>query len=386
MRITRTWSEPPPFHVHWSGFQKLAAPFALKDTSLTEWKACAEKIRDSFTDIVLLGTGGSSLGAQTLCALQRRKRFHFMENIDPDSFARLFEEIDPAKTFCLVVSKSGHTAETLLQLLHCFPRWNRPENFLVITEEKPSPLRALADHWKIPCLDHPPVSGRYSCFSIVGLFPALIAGLSCDAILKGARDYFQAQLSDPLCCAPLKAAAALATLGKTQVVTMPYCDRLKPFSRWHAQLWSESLGKQGKGVTPLFSLGTTDQHSHLQLYLEGPQDKAFTFITLSHPSVKKSRREDLDALPFPIPLFQGKELGDLMHAAQRATIETLVQRGCPVREIQLDVLNEENLGALLMHFILETLAMSLFLEVNPFDQPAVEHGKILTLRYLKEGT
>lgn len=389
MKINHTWGEPPkPSPELWLAFQKISSSFALQEAFLQELKPYAHKVSDAYTDIVLLGTGGSSLGAQTFCALQRKKRFHFIENIDADSFDRLFAEIDLKSTFCLVVSKSGQTIETLSQLLYCFPQWNKPEHFLIITENKESPLRALANHWKIHCLEHPSISGRYSCFSIVGMFPALIAGLSADLLIRGAKSYFQAQLSDPLNCAPFNAAASLYALsqqGKTQVVMMPYCDRLRPFGRWFAQLWAESLGKNGKGLTPLIALGTPDQHSHLQLYLDGPQDKVFTFITLSSSTKGgKKIKHDFKAFPFPIPLLQGKGFSDLMAAAQRATLETIAQKGCPVREIKIEVLNEESLGALLMHFILETLAMSLFLDVNPFDQPAVEQGKVLTLSYLKE--
>lgn len=353
------------------------------------WIDLAEKIRASFTDVIILGTGGSSLGAQTLCALSYtpQPRLHFMENIDADSFERLWAIVNPSTSFCIVISKSGQTAETLLQFLIAQQHWPQnklPEHFLVITEDTPNALRALADAWHIPCLNHPPIGGRYSCFSLVGLLPAAIVGLSISDILAGAHTYWQEQMHAETPCEPAYAAHCLnkhLQEGKTLSVMMPYCDRLRPFSRWYAQLWAESLGKSGKGMTPLPAMGAVDQHSQLQLYLDGPRDKVFTLITLA-PSPSEPVQINLASFPEPLPLFHGKSLADLMMAEQRATLETLHNQGCPVREIRLPTLTEKTMGALLMHFILETLAMAILLDVNPLDQPAVEKGKRLTQKYL----
>ncbi|MEI8295422.1 MAG: glucose-6-phosphate isomerase, partial [Alphaproteobacteria bacterium] len=229
------------------------------------------------------------------------------------------------------------------------------------------------------------IGGRYSCFSVVGLLPAAIAGLCVSDILAGAHQYWQAQMHPDSLCEPLRAAGyihALIGQGKTQSVMMPYCDRLRPFSRWYAQLWAESLGKNGKGMTPIPAIGAVDQHSQLQLYLDGPQDKVFTLITLAPQHNNEIVQDNLENFPLPLPLFHGKSLSDLMVAEQRATLETLYNRGCPVREICLETLTEKTIGALMMHFILETLAMSLFLEVNPLDQPAVEEGKRIAQQYI----
>jgi len=391
---------------HWPNNRSLSAPTKALRQSLASflttlplfqhlqtpdltWVDLAEKIRTSFTDVIILGTGGSSLGAQTLCALSHapQPRLHFMENIDADSFARLWRTLNPSTSFCLVISKSGQTAETLLQFLIAQQHWppNRLlEHFLVITEDKPNALRALANAWHIPCLDHPPIGGRYSCFSLVGLLPAAIAGLCVSDILAGAHTYWQEQMHAENPCEPVYAAHCLnkhLREGKTLSVMMPYCDRLRSFSRWYAQLWAESLGKSGKGMTPLPAIGAVDQHSQLQLYLDGPRDKVFTLITLA-PSSSEIVHINLASFPEPLPLFQEKSLDDLMMAEQRATLETLYNQGCPVRDIRLETLTENTMGALLMHFILETLAMALLLDVNPLDQPAVEEGKRLAQKYL----
>ena len=167
---------------------------------------------------------------------------------------------------------------------------------------------------------------------------------------------------------------------------MPYIDRLNTFSLWFRQLWAESLGKKDKsdkpqGITPIQALGTVDQHSQLQLYLDGPRDKLFTIITLDH-------KDDSFKVQLPpvghsaVDLFQGKTMGNLMVAEQKATIDTLRRHNCPTRVIELKTLDAKTLGGLMMHYMLETLAMAHLLNVNPFDQPAVEEGKILTHQYL----
>lgn len=165
--------------------------------------------------------------------------------------------------------------------------------------------------------------------------------------------------------------------GKTQAVMMPYSDRLNVFSAWFCQLWAESLGKQGKGTTPMKAQGTTDQHSQLQLYLDGPQDKIFTFISLPKDNFAHAMHH-----PYLPEFLNGKTMADLFYAQEQATIQTLKNKGCPVRVIEIPDFSEESIGALLMHFIMETILVARLMEVNPFDQPAVEEGKILAKTYL----
>jgi glucose-6-phosphate isomerase len=165
---------------------------------------------------------------------------------------------------------------------------------------------------------------------------------------------------------------------------MAYADRLERFTRWYVQLWAESLGKQGKGTTPIAALGPVDQHSQLQLYNAGPRDKLFTIVTVGAAGRGPRIPADLAKLAGE-PDFAGKTMGDLVAAQGRATTETLVKNGCPVRTIHLDRLDERSLGELLMHFMLETIIAAHLLRVDPFDQPAVEEGKVLAKRYLAEG-
>jgi glucose-6-phosphate isomerase len=248
-------------------------------------------------------------------------------------------------------------------------------------------LRELLSAHGIAMLDHDPeIGGRFSVLSNVGLLPAAMLGLDIGAVREGASRALAPVLADkPPADVPAAVGAALAAAlasGKPISVMMAYADRLERFTKWYVQLWAESLGKNGKGTTPLAALGPVDQHSQLQLFIGGPRDKLFTVIT---------QRDAAGAGPLiPADLaklageesFAGKSIGDLVAAQGRATAETLAKNGCPVRSIEVETLDERNLGELLMHFMLETIIAARLLGVDAFDQPAVEEGKVLAKKYL----
>jgi glucose-6-phosphate isomerase len=165
---------------------------------------------------------------------------------------------------------------------------------------------------------------------------------------------------------------------------MPYLDRLERFAMWYRQLWAESLGKQGKGTTPVRALGPVDQHSQVQLYLDGPKDKLFTFIFGPTQGAGARITPALTAGDAELAYLEGRTVGDLAAAEGKATATALSQSERPVRILRLPQLDAETLGALLMHFMLETIIAAHLMEVDPFDQPAVEQGKILTRQYLKD--
>lgn len=340
---------------------------------------------ENFEDILILGTGGSSLGGKTLYALASQKgpHLHFMDNIDPHTFKRLFDTINPKKTGVLAISKSGSTVETLFQLLVCMPYFakeNLNKHFIVVTEPTPNPLRKIATEHNWTCLDHPTnVGGRFSCFSVVGLLPIILAGLNPHAFREGAQAVLEHHLRDN--CPPALEGAAMTIYlenhhQKTLSVMLPYADQLDAFALWYRQLWAESLGKKGKGSTPIRALGTVDQHSQLQLYLDGPKDKFFTLLAPEWKGQGETIHSSL------LPEFKGKTMGDLFSAELKATYETLVRHQCPTRLITLEALNESSLGALMMHFMIETVLTSYLIGVNAFDQPAVEEGKRLAREFL----
>ena len=341
---------------------------------LAELLAIAQDFQSRFSDVLILGTGGSSLGAKTLSALSSQKKptLHFLDNVDPETFERLFQKLKSETTGILIVSKSGTTAETLMQALTLKAVWGEKiyQNTVMITEPTTNTLRGLGESWGVKILAHPQdIGGRFSCFSCVGLLPAAIAGLDLHAILDGAQTVLENHLAEAVISSQL-----IAEINLPNHIVMPYCDRLLSFAFWWKQLWAESLGKEGKGFTPVEALGTVDQHSQLQLFLEGPRDKLFTIITTSlrHQGWKVSG----------IPLFEGKTMGDLLAAEQEATIETLARHNCPLRVMHLETLTEKTLGALMMYFMIETIMTADLIQVNAFDQPAVEEGKELTRRIL----
>jgi glucose-6-phosphate isomerase len=363
------------------------------------------------TDIVFLGVGGSSLGGQTLAqladhavpgagSLRPGQRLHFMDNLDPGTYATLLARLPLATTHFVAISKSGGTGETLMQACAAIGAMKAaglavriPDLFLGITEPakggKRSGLRVLFDEHHVPMLEHDPgVGGRYSVLTNVGLLPAAAVGLDITAIRGGAGVALEPVLAGlPPAEVPAAVGAALAvTLGasKPMSVMLAYADRLERFTRWYVQLWAESLGKDGKGTTPIAALGPVDQHSQLQLYLAGPRDKLFTVVTVDAAGRGPRIADDLAQLVGE-PDFAGKTIGDLVAAQGRATIETLAKNGCPVRSIHIEALDEASLGELLMHFMLETIITAHLLGIDPFDQPAVEEGKVLAKKYLARG-
>ncbi len=360
----------------------------------------AAKFRENSSDIVLFGIGGSSLGARALAALRphdaKGPRFSVIDNPDPFSFTDALARVDLKTTRFVAVSKSGTTAETLLQTLAAADaiekagggKWLK-DHFVIVTEPKPSALRAFAEQIGAPILDHPlGVGGRYAVLTIVGMFPALLMGLDAKALREGAAAVLENALSGGA-SGPSAGAAlhfALAKSGRLrETVLWPYADRLDIFGAWWRQLWAESLGKDGQGSMPISALGPVDQHSQLQLYLDGPGGALFTILTTdtkgAGPTAPRERAEALG-----LSYLAGKSMGDLVDAEARATAETLFKRGRPVRRIHVPKIDERALGGLFMHFMLETIVMARLMGVDAFNQPAVEEGKILARKYLGGGS
>lgn len=359
------------------------------------------RYRDGFDDVLVLGTGGSSLGGRALCALAPpggRPRVHFLENADPQSFSGAFERLNLERTGVIAISKSGGTSETMMQFAATLTRYRKAlgeagmgHRITVITEPADNPMRRLAGQFGLFCLDHDAnIGGRFSALSLVGLLPAAIAGVDINAVRDGANEVLESTLAagDPKDAAPALGAAVSVALarerGLSATVFMAYADALRDTALWFRQLWAESLGKDGRGTTPIDAVGTVDQHSQLQLWLDGPADKMFTIVTA--PSLGQGDRTDpamLSGVP-ELGWLAGRTLGDLLDAHARGTADALAAAGRPVRTMRLDAVDEQSLGALLMHFVLETIIAAQMIGVNPFDQPAVEEGKIRARAYMDE--
>jgi len=379
-----------------------------RQDDLAAIKEAAARLGAGASDIVLLGTGGSSLGGQTLAqlawlsvpgvgALQMPPRLHFIDNLDPFSFEAMLGKLPLATTRFVAISKSGGTAETLMQTIAALSAFKQAgldprHGFLGLSEParegKRNGLRDLLSKHQVPMLNHDPgVGGRFSVLSNVGLLPAAALGLDIAAIRKGAAAALAPVLAKkkpaevPAALGAALGVALAESKGKSISVLMAYCDRLERFIRWYVQLWAESLGKQGKGTTPVAALGPVDQHSQVQLFIGGPRDKLFSVATVGFAGLGPCMDGELARLCGE-PGFAGKTIGDLAAAEGRATAETLANNGCPVRTLHLDRLEEASLGELLMHFMLETIIAAHLFGIDAFDQPAVEEGKVLAKKYL----
>ncbi len=369
---------------------------------LAEMQDIADALRAECQHVVVLGTGGSSLGGQTLYALadcgfgpgRDKPRLIFMDNVDPDSFGELAAAVDVGRLGVLVISKSGGTAETLTQFLTLVPlllaaggEAALQARVVAITEPGDRPLRRLAEKWGIRIVDHDPaVGGRFSALSVTGMLPAMIAGLDPVAVRDGAGEVLAQCLGASKPEAVPAALGAAVSMGLAQhrgagmTVLLPYLDRLGHFGLWYRQLWAESLGKDGKGTTPIRAMGTVDQHSQLQLYLDGPRDKMFTVLSAAAVGGDVVAPDQAEACG--AGYLGGHSMGDLLDAEQRATADTLVRNQRPTRLMEIEALDERRMGALMMHFMLETIIAAGLLGVDAFDQPAVEQGKVLAREYL----
>ncbi len=367
---------------------------ARETNDLAALESHADRWRSRFKRILLLGTGGSSLGARVLTTglAGDGPEIDYLDNLDISNGARIAEAAaDPAATF-LLVSKSGGTPESLAQSLlavEAVAAAAAPDfagRFLALAEPGESPLRRLAEAHDIPLIDLDPlIDGRFSVLSPVGMLPALLRGLDATAVRAGAVDVLEAASAGE--AAPALGAALQVGLqrgrGISQSVLFAYGDRLAAFGLWYRQLWAESLGKDGRGTTPIASLGPLDQHSQLQLYLDGPWDKLFTVMGMPVAGTG-ARINGALATAFGLEVLGERTLGDLLEAMHRATADTLAEKGRPVRRIELGRIDEATLGGLFMHFMLETLIAADLLGVDPFGQPAVEASKALARQRLAE--
>ena len=375
---------------------------AERRDDLAAMQRIATRYRRIETTLVL-GIGGSSLGGQAFCALVKGGPLRppgdgpnvvFLENIDPLTFGPWLEHAERENAGFIVISKSGGTAETLAQILAAWDRMHAAagadsaaDRFTIMTEPGDNPLARFARGNGMRALEHDPkLGGRFSVLSTAAL-PAMIAGLDVSAMRVGAQETATSLLNalNPIDCPAVLGAAlnlAFAKRGRGIHVMMPYADALRPFALWHAQLWGESLGKRGNGTTPVAALGPVDQHSQLQLLLDGPRDKFFTILQLDRSGtgaeVAGAEKDERTAY------LAGRTMGDLLEAEQRATAAALMNKRCPVRTFRIPRLDERALGSLFMHFMIETILTGYALGIDPFDQPAVEDGKILTRKYLSD--
>ncbi len=331
--------------------------------------------------VLTVGIGGSALGAATIStALGPSDTTHrVLDNVDPEAVSETLADLPLDSTAVHVVSRSGTTAETLSNFLvvrdamaEAGVDWT--ERTIVTTGED-GPLRALADEHDLPALTVPEgVPGRFSALSAVGLVPAAIQGHDIGAVLDGGQAAMES-LSPSLFDCPAYAYGAIAYAldqrGASVNAMMPYAERLEPFAEWFAQLWAESLGKDGLGQTPARALGATDQHSQLQLYRAGPRDKLVTLVRETDREDRTIPETDVADLAY----LGGTGLGELLDAEFEATEASLAAAGRPNVRIELDALDARGIGELLYAMEAACVLVGELYGVETFNQPAVEWGK-----------
>ena len=380
-----------------------------QDELLKEIHDFVTQLKSRFDNFVVLGIGGSALGAialkraltspfHNLLSKQEREgnlRLFVADNIDPDGFKALLRLLNPKDTVCNVISKSGETAETMSQFL-IMKEWfeeklNREEvkdHFIITTDKQTGNLRKIVNQEGYRDFIIPSgVGGRFSVLTPVGLLPAAAIGIDITQLLAGA------ELMDEVCQKsnvwenPAYMNGVLHYLsdlkkGKRISVMMPYADGLKDVADWYRQLWAESLGKKYSlsgevvriGPTPVKALGVTDQHSQLQLYVEGPYDKVITFLVVEKYQEKiniPNLYPEMDGVGY----LGGHTLNELISAEQMATELTLTKNKRPNCKITLNNINPFTVGQLLYMFEVQTAFTGGLYRINPFDQPGVEEGK-----------
>ena len=362
------------------GYAALNLPTRTDPAAIRE---AVEPVADAEA-VLTIGIGGSALGAATVSTVLGPSTVdhHVLDNVDPAAVDRLLGELSLEDTAVHVVSRSGTTVETLANfrvvrtaMTAAGVDWT---DRTVVTTGPDGPLRALADERGLPATTTPAgVPGRFSVLSSVGLVPAAIQGVDIEGLLAGAREVATGLTGSLFDCPAYAYGAvshALDTEGARGNVVMPYAERLEPFAEWFAQLWAESLGKDGRGQTPIRALGATDQHSQLQLYRAGPPDK---FVTLVRPRERADR---------PIPPAEtddhshldGVGLGELLDTEFEATEASLAAAGRPTVRVEFDRLDARGLGRLLYGMEAACVLAGELYGVETFTQPAVEWGKRAT--------
>ena len=359
-----------------------------------------QKVFDRFKQkkyFVHIGIGGSALGPEMLLAAlgdQSGVEFVFLNNIDPDDMCRKLDKINLKEALVYVVSKSGTTAETVAamsivinQLAELGIKEDQYKDYFVFcTDPEKGELRRLSREWNVEALDIPSnVGGRFSVLTPCGLLPAMFAGISAQDVLEGAED-IQRHLSDPKIGAEFFNLAFwikdLHDRGINQTVMMPYSSLLKEYSAWFVQLWAESLGKNGKGLTPIPGYGATDQHSQMQLFMEGPNDKVLMLIEVEKFESDFSLKNKISGDSFKN--LSPFNLSQLMKAEFEGTLSALAENNRHVVHLKIPSLMAESMGQLILFAECLTVMVGELLKVDPFNQPGVEAGKKYANAWLKK--
>jgi len=337
-----------------------------------------------FKSIVIIGMGGSILGAEAIhdfLAEKIKKKVRFLNNLDESQITKIKKEENVSKLLFIIISKSGNTVETLANsfALNLFKK-KHSKNIIIISEKKNNLLFKLCKKMNLFFIEHRPyVGGRYSVLSEVGLLPGYLMGINIYKLRSQIQTFLNKKERYFLKKTTTQMASILASNKFNNLIFINYSSKLEKFLFWCQQLIAESLGKKGKGFLPVISNAPKDHHSLLQLYLDGPKDKIFNIFSVDENSKEKIYfNKTTDVKSF----LNKKKIGSIKNAQKKALIKTFKNKNIPFREFKIKDNSEEELGKIFSFFIIETIIIGKMLKINPFDQPAVEQVKIFTKELL----
>ena len=333
-----------------------------------------------FNNIVIIGMGGSILGTKSIYSYFKRrikKNVIFFDNLDEN----LYSKIKNLNKSCfIVVSKSGNTIETITNCSVVLSKISLKNKLVVITEIKDSPLLRLANKFNAEIIDHKSyIGGRYSVLSETGMFPATLMGLKVKKFKNLEKLIKNKNFTNCL----IKNVASIYALNKKNInnsVILNYNSELSNLGEWYKQLVGESLGKKGKGITPILSDCPKDHHSALQLYLDGPKNKFYTFF--SYANINKKFKTSNKIIPDSIQFLKNKKINSIINAQCEATKNIFRKKNIPFREFFFKKESEDELGMFFTFFVLETILLARLMKIDPFNQPAVEAIKKNTIKIL----
>ena len=336
-----------------------------------------------YKNIAIIGMGGSILGAEAIYSFLKKKikkNLIFFDNIDENKLFTFKKKINLNKTLFIVISKSGSTIETISNILALKILRNNNKNIIVISEKNNNLIYQLSKKMNLFHVEHKNyIGGRYSVLSEVGMLPAYLMGIDIKKLRKKILNHLYIKNNNYLKDSTIKLAYLFKNKKLKNLIFFNYVPEIDNFLYWCQQLIAESLGKKGKGFLPIISPAPKDHHSLLQLYLDGPKDKIFYVFSLDKKTKEKIFLKYLDNKS---KFLNKKSLYEIKNAQKNAFLKVLTKKNIPFREFKIKDLNEEILGELFSYFILETAIVGKLVNINPYDQPAVEQVKVFTKKLL----
>jgi len=335
-----------------------------------------------YKKIAIIGMGGSILGSEAIYNFFKnkiKKKVYFLNDIDENKISDLKKKENLSKVLFIIISKSGNTIETLSNTFSLNILKKNSKNIIIISEKKNNLLFSISKKFNLFFVEHNNyIGGRYSVLSEVGMVPAYLMGLNISKIRSNIQNCLKLKNKFFLKESTIKIANLIKSKKFSSMIFLNYCPELEKLLFWCQQLIAESLGKENKGLLPTISNVPKDHHSLLQLYLDGPKDKFFNIFSFKNISKEKINTDKIKIKSF----LNKKNLSTIKNAQKNSLIKAFEKQNIPFREFRIKSIKEEVIGEFFALFIVETIIIGKLLNINPFDQPAVEQVKIYTKKFL----